>query len=148
MERKDFIKKCGLACMGAGTFTLFMQSCLGSKMVTGQITGDAMRIPLADFEVIKNKEKSFLNFVVIQNDLLKYPICVYRFSDTEYIALYMMCTHQGTELTAYGDKLQCSAHGSEFDNKGNVQGSPADKPLRQFPVQIENQFLIISLKAV
>jgi Rieske Fe-S protein len=59
----------------------------------------------------------------------------------------MRCTHQGAELTAYGDKLVCSAHGSEFDNKGNVQNAPAEKPLKTFPVFIDNKTLKISLKA-
>jgi Rieske Fe-S protein len=59
----------------------------------------------------------------------------------------MQCTHQGNELSAYGDKLVCSAHGSEFDNRGNVTNSPADKPLKSFQVTIKNNSLNISLKA-
>ena len=30
----------------------------------------------------------------------------------------MKCTHQGAELQASGDVLQCPAHGSEFNNQG------------------------------
>jgi Rieske Fe-S protein len=60
----------------------------------------------------------------------------------------MRCSHQGAELQVFGDKLQCPAHGSEFDNKGGVQSGPADIKLRTFAVVIENNQLKISLKAV
>jgi Rieske Fe-S protein len=147
MDRKEFIKTCGFACLTAAPLSLFIQSCAGSKMITAQITGENIVFPLTDFEVMKKKVKTFRNFIIIQNELLKYPIYVYRFSEQDYVALYMQCTHQGAELTAYGDKMVCSAHGSEFDNRGKATSAPAEKPLRSFPVSIENQNLIISLKA-
>ncbi|WP_163599017.1 ubiquinol-cytochrome c reductase iron-sulfur subunit, partial [Klebsiella pneumoniae] len=43
---------------------------------------------------------------------------------------------------------QCPAHGSEFTNSGTVQGGPADRKLRTFPVTIEANKLKISLKAI
>jgi Rieske Fe-S protein len=84
----------------------------------------------------------------VQHDQLQYPICVYRLSENEYTALWMSCTHQGTELQVFGDKLQCPAHGSEFSNRGDIQNGPADKSLRIFPVKVETNQLLISLKAV
>ena len=87
-------------------------------------------------------------YIVVNNDILQYPICVYRFSEKEYSALWMRCTHQGTELQVFGDKLQCPAHGSEFNNMGAVQNGPADAMLRTFPITIEKNQLKISLKAI
>jgi Rieske Fe-S protein len=58
----------------------------------------------------------------------------------------MRCTHQGTELQVYGDKLQCPAHGSEFGNKGELKNGPAATHLRSFPISIDNDQLKISLK--
>jgi Rieske Fe-S protein len=147
MDRHKFIKTCGFACLGATTLGLLLQSCAGAKMFSAQIIDESIVVPLSEFEVIKKNEKSYSKYLVVQNEQLKYPICVYRFSENEYTALYMRCTHQGAELTAYGDKMVCSAHGSEFDNKGNVKDGPADKPLRTFPVLIENNQIKISLKA-
>jgi Rieske Fe-S protein len=60
----------------------------------------------------------------------------------------MKCTHQGSELQVFGDALQCPSHGSEFDKHGGLLNGPADKPLRTFPVKIENDQLKISLKAI
>jgi Rieske Fe-S protein len=58
----------------------------------------------------------------------------------------MQCTHQGTELQASGDVLQCPAHGSEFNNKGQVTNGPADNGLRTFPITVTNTELLIDLR--
>lgn len=81
----------------------------------------------------------------MQNGRLQYPIVLYRFSETNYQALLMKCTHQGTELQVFGDRLQCPAHGSEFTNTGAVQNGPADEQLRTFPIQIEENSLKVNL---
>ncbi len=62
------------------------------------------------------------------------------------MALLMRCTHQGTELQVFGDKLQCPAHGSKFANNGDVTNGPASSGLRTFPIVIDNQQLKVSLK--
>jgi Rieske Fe-S protein len=90
----------------------------------------------------------FKKYVIIQNDILKFPICVYRINENQYSALWMRCTHQGTELQVFGEKLQCPAHGSEFDNTGAVQSGPAELNLRTFKVSPVEKQLRISLKAV
>ncbi|WP_462254664.1 Rieske (2Fe-2S) protein [Ferruginibacter sp.] len=145
MDRKDFIKSCGFACIGGGAF---LQSCNSTKLLSGKIAGDDIIIPVTDFETKNGNNIYFKKYIVVQNEILQYPICVYRKNENEYTALWMRCTHQGTELQVFGDKLQCPAHGSEFDNIGGVQNGPADAKLRTFPVTIENNQLKISLKAV
>ena len=148
MDRKDFIKTCGFACMGNVALAALLQSCNATKQLSGKIAGDNLVVAVSDFETKNGKDIYFKKYIVVQNDILLYPICVYRFNEHEYTALWMRCTHQGTELQVFGDKLQCPAHGSEFDNKGGVQDGPADVKLRTFPVTIENNQLKISLKAV
>jgi Rieske Fe-S protein len=145
MDRKDFFKSvCGFACIGT---VLSIQSCAPTKIMNGNIVGDDCIIPLSDFETNTGTEKHFKKYIIITNQILQYPICVYRHSEQDYSALWMRCTHQGTELQVFGDTLQCPAHGSEFNNKGGVQTGPADNKLRSFPVIIENGRLKISLKA-
>lgn len=148
MDRKNFIKSCGFACIGGTAMAAVFQSCTSAKILSGQITGDDLIVPVTDFETRAGNEKYFKKYIVVQNDLLQYPICVYRFNENEYAALWMRCTHQGAELQVFGDKLQCPAHGSEFSNKGVVQNGPADNTLRTFPVTIEKNQLKISLKAI
>ena len=145
MDRKDFIKDCGFACLAGLGLSAVLTSCGTAKILSGKIVNDDLVVPISDF---LSKNAGYKKFVVVQNEILQYPISVYRMNENEYSALWMRCTHQGTELQVFGDKLQCPAHGSEFDNRGNVQNGPADVGLRTFPVTIENKELKISLKAV
>ena len=142
MERKEFIKTCGFACLGGTLFGAILQGCGSSKIITAEINHSDMVVPLAAF----TDNNSFKKHVVVQNQQLKYPICVYRFSETEYTALLMRCTHQGAELQVFGDRLECPAHGSQFSNKGQVKNGPADANLRTFPVTVSKDQILISLK--
>jgi Rieske Fe-S protein len=148
MDRKDFLKNCGMACMSGIGMVSLLQGCVGARSLTGKIVSDDLVVPLSDFETRNGKEVYYKKYVVVYNDILQYPICVYRFSESEYSALWMRCTHQGTELQVFGDKLQCPAHGSEFNNRGGVQNGPADNTLRTFPVTVKGNQLTISLKAI
>ncbi len=148
MDRKDFLKNCGMVCMTGIGMVGLLQGCVSSKALTGKIIADDLVVPITDFETRNGGEVYYKKYVVVHNDILQYPICVYRLSENNYTALWMRCTHQGTELQVFGDKLQCPAHGSEFNNKGGVQNGPADTTLRTFRVEIKNNLLHISLKAV
>jgi len=143
MERKAFLKTCGFACLSTSVLAALLESCNSTKSVSGTIDQSDLVIPTSSFESGKD---TFKKYIVIHNDLLKYPICVYRFNEKQYTALLMRCTHQGAELQVFGDRLQCPAHGSEFSNKGTVENGPADSNLRTFPVTIQNDQLYISLK--
>lgn len=142
MDRKEFLKTCGFACLGASVFTTLLQGCVSTNSVTANIEGENIVVPLSNF--MKDGKK--LNYLIISNAKLQYPIYLFRFSDSEYSALFMQCTHQGNELSAFGEKLVCSAHGSEFDNKGAVTNGPASDPLRTFPLKLDSINIIISLK--
>jgi Rieske Fe-S protein len=143
MERKAFLKTCGMACLSGAVLTALMEGCTSSRQINGTISDSDMVIPVSAFHNGKDGHKTY---VVVNNDKMKYPICVYRFSETAYTALLMRCTHQGAELQVFGDRLECPAHGSEFNNHGAVQNGPADENLRSFPVLLQNNQLYISLK--
>lgn len=145
MKRDQFIKTCAWRCLGVfGVFPL-LESCTATKYLNGTIEGAFLEIPLSAFDYEKKMELNFRTYVIVQNIALQYPICLYRLSAEEYKALLMKCTHQGTELQVFGDRLQCPAHGSEFTKNGTVQNGPAEINLRQFPVHIEADKLKINL---
>lgn len=144
MKRKKFIKTCGWACLGTASLSLFLQGCASAKRISAPITKDNMVLAITDFI----KKDGFYNYIVAYNSQLQFPIAIFRSSEKVYIALYLQCSHQGNELDVYGDKLVCPAHGSEFNLKGNVTNGPASDPLRSFPVQIENNNILISLKSI
>ncbi len=144
MDRKEFIKTCGYACLGATSIGILLQSCVSTKSIYASINGENLVVPKVDFQ---NKE-DYIKYIIVRNDNLQFPIYLFRFSENDYTALYLRCTHQGYELNAYGEKLVCSAHGSEFNNKGIATNGPATEPLKSFPVHINNQNILISLKKV
>ena len=146
MNRKEFVKNCGIGCIGLLIAPALLQGCAGTKYIDAAIEGSDMVVPLTAFEIIKNSQTQYRRYVVVQNDTLEYPVCVYRLSPERYQALWMKCTHQGTELHVFGDKLQCPAHGSEFTNTGTVQNGPAADHLRTFAVAVSSTNLKISLK--
>ena len=145
MQRKEFLKTCGLGCLGILGSASLLQACAGTKYLDAELDGDFLKVPLNAFELIKKDKKQYRNYLVVQNAKLQYPIVLYRLSETNYQALLMKCTHQGTELQVFGDRLQCPAHGSEFTNTGAVQNGPADTRLRTFPIQIEDELIKIDL---
>lgn len=145
MRRTAFLKTCGLGCLGIIGTPFLLESCAGVKYLNGTLRDSFLEIQLNTFEIVKKDRTTFRKYVIVQNSALQYPICVYRISPTEFQALLMKCTHQGTELQVYGDRLQCPAHGSEFTKNGAVQNGPADQTLRKFPVQINQNILRIDL---
>ncbi len=146
MDRKQFIKKCGYACLAATGLSAVLQSCVASRTVSATISGSDLVFPESNFETIKDNQKKYKKYLVVQNEQLQFPICIFRHSENNYSAVLMKCSHQGAELQVFGDRLQCPAHGSEFGSKGEVLNSPADTNLRTFAVIIENNNIKISLK--
>lgn len=146
MLRKDFIKSCGFACMGGAVAALFLESCASQKNVTGQLADEVLQVPLTAFYEQKNGQKLYKKHIIVNHNALQYPIAIFRLSADDYSALWMSCTHQGAELQLFGDKLECPAHGSTFDNRGQVENGPAAQHLRTFPVSLEGNLIKISLK--
>lgn len=107
---------------------------------------DGITVNKDDFKIIQKGETTYNSFIIVRNDSLNYPICIYRINEQEYSALWMKCTHQGAKLQASGDVLLCSAHGSEFSNKGEVRNGPANTSLRSFPVILTKDELFIDLR--
>ena len=148
MDRREFIKNSCTACLSATVLATAFSSCTPTKYISGVLGKDGLFLDVNEFVTTQNGKAAYRSFVIIRNDALQFPVCVYRFNDNEYTALWMRCTHQGTELQASGDRLQCTAHGSEFDNKGSVRTGPADRSLRSFPVTVSNNQLFIDMRAI
>ncbi|MEY3443970.1 MAG: hypothetical protein RLZZ519_2251 [Bacteroidota bacterium] len=147
MDRKSFLKSCGVACLGAGYLVSFLESCGTTKRIQAPIESSDLVVELSAFDKKGKKDNPFHMAVIADNEILQDPICIFRSVDGQtFTALLMRCTHQGAQLQLFGDKLQCPAHGSEFDPKGAVVQGPAADPLRTFPVSVQGAQLRISLK--
>lgn len=144
MQRKEFLRTCSMACISFGALGIFLPGCSGSRMINATIEGDGLKIPVSAF--LKSDGVKSYKFLILQNEMLEYPICVFKIEPNNYNALLMKCSHQGAELQAFGDRLQCPAHGSEFDKMGKPLGPPADTALRNFQVTQQSNNLFILLQ--
>jgi len=145
MNRREFAKQTCIGCLGGGLLSAVLAGCQSTHYVNATAESKGLSIPKSEFTYFK-KEKPFARqFIIVNHGKLEFPIYLYRISDNEYSALWMKCTHQGSELQAAGDHLYCSSHGSEFDKKGNVNQGPAETNLRSFPVSVNDAKIIIDL---
>ena len=146
MDRREFTKRC-LSCVGAAAFVPLLSQCQSTYYTTGTLESNGIAVQKSEFKYLKKEQELIRPYIIVRNDSMQFPIYLYRFSDSEYSAVLMKCTHQGNELSASGDHLTCSAHGSEFNNKGKVAHGPAEKNLRSFPVTVDSEKIIIDLRA-
>lgn len=147
MNRKDFIVNACSVCLTSVGFSGLLSSCSSTRYISGSLGKDGLTVEADEFKIAQKGKTAYRSFIIIRNEALQYPICLYRFNANEYSALWMRCTHQGTELQASGSFLQCPAHGSEFNNKGEVTNGPASNNLRGFPVTVSGNELFIYLRA-
>lgn len=144
MDRKDFIKTCAYACLSGVAIATMVSSCTTTQHIDVPVSNATISLSEQSFVVEKKGKTSYRKYVVLHNETLPFPICVYR-NEGNYTALYLRCTHQGAELQVFGEKIVCPAHGSEFNALGQVESGPAIDALSSFPITASNGNLIITL---
>ena len=144
MHRRQFVK-IGCTCMIV-PWVPSLLGCEGTRHVTGTLESTGISVLKSEFDIATKGGTAQREYIIVRNDKLEYPICLYRLSENDYSAILMKCTHQGTELQVAGDHLHCPGHGSEFNNKGQVTLGPAESSLRTFRVFSESPRLVIELK--
>jgi Rieske Fe-S protein len=146
MKRREFIRNSCTACLSVTVLSSLIGGCTTSKYVQGVMSNDGITVSKNDFMIRQKGGTAYTSFIILRNEALQYPVCVYRHSDDDYDALWMKCSHQGAELQVTGDVLHCPAHGSEFSNKGKVKNGPASENLRTFPVTVRGNEIFIDLR--
>src|SRR5687767_5142726 len=133
MNRKEFLKTCGIACLGSVALASILESC-GSANYFAKTSAEGNRIVIkkTEFTQVEENKTTQRKYVLIKSDKFNFPICVYKLDEETYSALLMECTHKGCELQPHGDYMICPCHGSEFSNKGVVQNPPAENNLQSF----------------
>lgn len=147
MERKDFIKQCGVLGVACFGLSLLLEGCGSTHYVQGILNNQRLQINRSDFVVLKHGKTSYRKYIITKAAHPDYPIVIYRFSENDFSALLLRCTHRGVELNINGDLLTCAAHGSEFSNKGDVVQGPAEQQLKSFPVTADETNIYIQLEA-
>src|SRR5690349_12785078 len=104
MNRRNFTKTC-IHCFSASLLLPVLDSCQATHYTAGKMESNGIAVNTSEFIYMKKDQEMIRQYIVVRNDALEYPIYLYRFSETEYSAVLMKCTHQGNELSASGDHL-------------------------------------------
>lgn len=146
MDRKEFIKTCGLTCAGAMVFTTLLQSCAGTNyFARTSLENNKIIIRKTEFVLTQKNKTIQRKYVLLKTDKYHFPICVYKLNEENYSALLLECTHRGCELEPHTEYLSCPCHGSEFTNTGIVQHPPAEENLKTFIITTDNEHIYIQL---
>jgi Rieske Fe-S protein len=135
MERRDFLKKSCVLCMGGTMLASFLESCSNIPIYHTTSDKKILKVPLNEF--------SNSDYLVVRPGDIRYDIAVIKKNDNEYHSYVMVCTHADNLLRFNGNEFSCSLHGSIFDRNGNVQKGPAEKPLLSLTTTVLNGFLEI-----
>jgi Rieske Fe-S protein len=146
MDRRTFTKSCFFS-FSCAIASPLLYSCQSNYYTAGMLEPNGLSVAKSEFSFLKKDKPMIRQYVIVRNEKLEFPIYLYRFSENEYSAVLMKCTHQGNELQASGDHLHCSAHGSEYTSKGIVAQGPAEKNLRSFKVSSDNEKIFIDLRS-
>jgi Rieske Fe-S protein len=141
MERRDFIKNtcslCG-ALLGLGVLNTSLSGCAPLPI---------FNLPQASG--INQVDASLLNtenpVLLLKHPDFEFDIALVMLSAQQYKALLLECTHQPNSLIPTKTGFQCSVHGSSFALNGQVTQAPAIRSLREFPVHLSANQLIIKL---
>ncbi|HEX4850269.1 MAG TPA: Rieske 2Fe-2S domain-containing protein, partial [Puia sp.] len=76
-----------------------------------------------------------------------YDLVVQKKSNDQYECMLLQCTHQQNQIIPTGNGFVCNLHGSHFDKDGNVVKGPAEIALKKYKTEIEQDKLVIHLKA-
>ena len=130
MTRKEFIRKTGIAAVGACGIglSLSLEGC--SKLnVRGHYDKGLIKVKMEDLE------KSDRGYSILRHDLIPGPVYLQKEEETgKWVAILMVCTHARCEVYPSGDRFVCPCHGSEFSMEGQVIVSPAEDDLFQYPI--------------
>jgi len=136
-----------MLCLGGAMTAPLLVGCQSTYYTQGSIEPNGISVLRSEFSYLKKDQPMLRKFIIVRNERLATPLYLYRFSDNEFSALLMKCTHKGAELNASGDHLHCPSHGSEFDTRGTVVQGPAEENLRSFKVSADNDKIFIDLRS-
>ena len=145
MERRKFIKKCCIGAAGIPVSALLLSSCESLHYAKFNRKGKNIQIAKSEFVKTKDGKTSKRKFVIVKDDSIAFPICIYNINESEYIASLLKCTHTACELNVGGGIYVCPCHGSEFSTTGKVLEGPAETDLQTFKTTQDNDFIYLQL---
>ena len=119
---------CALSLIGVGIFT----SAESAVAATGVkvLANGKVEVTLKSNPTLKK-----VGGVVRVDDVQGRSIALVRSSAKAYVAVNLLCTHQGGQLFQTGNQWQCEVHGATFSLAGKNIVGPATTALKQLPVK-------------
>ena len=145
MERREFIKTCCCSIVGGSATAALLQSCGTIYYATSTKENNKIIISKAEFIENKKNRQVERKFVLLNLNDSGFPICLYKTSKDIYTASLLKCTHRGCELNVGGGIYTCPCHGSEFSTLGEVLEGPADRNLKTYKTDSDNENIYIYL---
>ena len=81
--------------------------------------------------------------VVRIDDVQGRSIALVRTSTKAYVAINLLCTHQGGELVQTGNQWQCQEHQATFTLAGKNLVGPASTALKRLPTRVTASMVTI-----
>lgn len=143
MERKDFIKK-----VAYGGSILLVAPALFNACSNGndEVIDDMENNNSGSGGItIDLTSDTYKNLLEVGGYVYKDNIIIIRVSDTQYVALSSICTHQGctVEYSSSDTEVVCPCHGSKYTTAGVVTEGPAPKNLKKYSVTVDGDILTI-----
>jgi len=140
VSRRAFVESLGYAgitTLSLTTLLAFLEGCSNDSNPTSsensQLTGKKLTLNLS--ENIELQQVG--GFKTVQ--LGSTPAIVFRTGDSVFVALSLVCTHQGCTVNwqSSANKFKCPCHGSEYDSNGNVTKGPAALQLTKYTTEYQ-----------
>lgn len=142
IDRLEFLKKLGLS--GASLMAVYcgvtMSSCKNEDATPAVLTGKTATYDMGTSTFAKLLTKGGFH-VDSANDIV-----LANTSDNGYVAVTLICTHQGNRNVLYStNKFMCTIHGATFDNRGVATSSVTSKALTTYKVTQTGNVLTVAL---
>jgi Rieske Fe-S protein len=138
MERREFLKKGCIFCIGGTLLIPLIESCTNIPVYKTTAKDNILQIPIEQFLTT--------NYIIVRPTNVDYNIAIIKESNVEYKSFVMICTHADNMLRFTGKEFSCSLHGSIFDINGRVKRGPAEKSLIALNTIMESNALRVKLK--
>ena len=119
---------CALSLIGVGIFTSTESAAAASGVQI--LSNGKVQVTLKLNPALKK-----VGGVVRIDDVQGRSIALVRSSTKTYVAVNLLCTHQGGELVQTGNQWQCQVHQATFTLAGKNLIGPATTALKQLPVK-------------
>ena len=119
---------CALSLIGVGVFTSAERAVAASGVKV--LANGKVEVTLKSNPALKK-----VGGVVRIDDVKGRSIALVRTSATAFVAVNLLCTHQGGELVQTGNQWQCQVHQATFTLAGKNLIGPATTALKQLPVK-------------